>query len=263
MNPFLFPTDQSINLTQKNQITDLLLDMSYQDLVQKYDKKEFFRLVADLHVDNEIILLREMMIANFTPDKVTGNIPVEKKDELINILATNGTAPDLLTKLQQIDSNLTLPQNFNAANYQLRASEIANAMQSIKMAIAEEGYTNFLDDTSRFLHYPPEKLKEFSQETEAVSEELAKEYTNLINNTPPNPAVINKAADLTGKLGRIPIFVESLKEKKNLGEVSEVIQKLSASLKIATALKAKNLQNPDRETIIAEIKKYLVENTFL
>ncbi|MCL5407286.1 MAG: hypothetical protein M1429_02210 [Patescibacteria group bacterium] len=262
MNPNQIPIDEKIDFAQQKSITNTLLDLPYQDIIKKFDKKDFFNKVLSLGVDNDIILLRDLMVEDFVPNKKALEISRIKRDQIIELLAISNAAITE-TSLKQIDPILSLPKSFDQTDYQKRAGKIWNAMQNIKMSIAETISDEYLGDVHFFLKAPPNNLSFYLKQVDTISEKLIQQYEKVIKTGKTDKIIVDEAINFIGQCGRTPIFTNSLKDRQNIGDIADIISKIERAIKMVQNIYAKKIINPTPEQIHSEIQNYIISDTHL
>jgi len=262
MNPNQIPIDEPINYKDIKTLSNDMLALPFQELIKKYDSRSLLNKIIGLGVDNQMTTLRNLMIDDFTPGKTSASISSKKKDQIIGILATS-QATGLDAALKQVDPNLALPQSFDQADYQQRASDIWNALQTIKILIAQEIADEYSTDVNYFLKFPSEKLNSYLVEVEKISEQLIKGYEELQKTGKSGLQNYAEAINFISRCGRTPTFINSLKERSKLGNIADIILKIERSIKVVQEIQTKGTINPTPEQINTEIINYLVKDTHI
>lgn len=262
-NPNQIPIDESINYKDVKTLTNDILSLPFEELIKKYDSKSLLDKIIGPGVDNQITTLRDLMIDDFTQEKTSTSISTINKDRIIELLAANQAATGLDTALKQIDPKLILPQSFDQADYQQRASGIWNALINIKRLIAQKIADEYLIGINYFLKFPPKKLNNYLIEVKIISEELIKGYEEIQQTGKTSPQNYEEAINFISRCGRISTFINSLREKHILGDIADIILKIERSIKIVQEIKKKEIINPTPEQINIEIINYLIKDTHI
>lgn len=263
MKEEIIQLDGPIDFEEIKSSTEALLSLNYEEINQKYNRVDFFRKVFDLNVDHQIITLRELMARDFISKANFKELTSKQKDKIVETIANTTDPANLLGGLQQINNLLVLPNPFDFADYQARAKRIFNALQNIKMCIADEGLHNYLFDVGFFLKIDPAKLDTYLSEDHAISEALVKQYENLIATGKIDTGSLEPAINFISRCGRTAIGITSLQKKNNLGVVADIISKIERSILIVKQIHANGLFNPTPEQIETSIKEYIINDTVL
>lgn len=252
--------DNVIPIKENKIIFQDMLDLPYDSFVQKYGQEIFETNVFSYSMDSEAILLRDFMAEDFFENQQI-TLSSQQKDSIIAILATNQETDNngIEQKLKEVISTAALPENFDPADYRERASKILNAMGTLKKVIAENQVDEYITNVQFFLKFTHEQLGDFQKEATSVSERFSIEYEKSADkHLPPSPAVIDQTVDFIQKCGRTSLAATSLKDKKNLGDIAELLGKIDLAIKIADGVRVENPNSIDASNITTEIKKQLM-----
>lgn len=254
-----------LSLDESDEIIDKLLANSYDDLMKNEGGPKFFEKVFNNGLDGKILTLRDLMISHFYGEQIPKTISQQKKDDVLKAVASQYTdASALLGGLKQVDPIIELPAEFDLVDFQGRAAGIYNAIQTLKRVIAEKLTQKYANDVMVFLKYSPETLDSLLKQIEEQYEHLEVEYKKLIDKTDlPAEKVLDSAIDFLTKCGRTPMQVQSMKENKNLGEITQLYLKIERAMHMAIAIKSKNLTETDTEKIKQSIVEFLISDTHL
>jgi len=257
----------SDNRTQESKIMlDELLNLPYEQIIQKYNKDNFFNNVFESGVDYDVALLRDLMADDFLPENNPQRLTPEQNDAIIKILAEDQSQnqEEALKKISQVVPNAILPPDFDWNDYHSRAVRIYNALLSLKAVLAEREAFTYKNDVTLFLKLSVEQLNSYPNEIKTISEKLAVEYQKLIQkNILPAADILDEAINFIAKCGRTPIFISALKERKNLGEITTIIIKIDRAIKIALDIKSKKIIINSDQELLGAIANNLVENIHL
>lgn len=266
-----FDPDYDKNYLKKNEeLLNELLDLPYNEILKKHEKEEFFNDVFDRAVDGDVVLLGRLIADDFIPEKVqNGVVPLRlsssQNEAIIEILAEDQSQnpAEVLKQIQIVLQGATLPQNFDWLDYHNRSVKVYNATLSLKAVLAENNAFNYQNDVKIFLKLNETQLKEILAEETKISEKLQAEYEKLIEGTLPDPKVLEEAINFLGHCGRTSVQMNALKEKKNLGVISEIIIKIDRAIKIVLDIKAKNIKVDSDTDLLTAIAHHLLDNTHL
>lgn len=254
-----------LSLDESDEIIDKLLSYSYNDLMKNEDGPKFFEKVFNNGLEGKILTLRDLMVAHFYGEQMPQTISQQKKDGILKAVASQYTdANTLLGGLKQVDPIIELPAEFDLVDYQGRAAGIYNAIQTFKRVIAEKLTQKYANDVMVFLKYSPEILDSLLEQIEKQYEHLEVEYKKLIDKTDlPSEKVLANAIDFLTKCGRTPMQIQSMKEDKNLGEITQLYLKIERSIHMAIEIQKKNPTETDAEKIRQAIVDFLISDTHL
>lgn len=263
-------TDNFSDFKKNDEYIDALLDLSYDQLQEKYDKDEFFKYVFETQLQDDIVLLRNSLTDDFLPPNNDVNLkptvltPIQS-DTILQTLATDTikNPEQILTQIKTVLPQATLPQNFDLADYTQRAIRIYNGLYSLKKFLSERNAHEYLSDLNTFLKTPDEKLKIHLADIDLANKKLQTQYENLLNAKSPDPKVLDEAIDVIGKCGRTPLQIANLKEKKNLGIITDILFKIKQAIQITLYAKASNLPTASEEDQLTAISNYLISNLHL
>lgn len=262
-------TDQNLDSSyyKKNgELLNELLDLPYAEILKKHKKEEFFNDVFDRAVDGDVALLGSLIADDFVPapsqDAAPQKLSPALNERIIEILAEDQSQnpAEILKQIQSALPNATLPQNFDYIDYHNRSVKVYNAMLSLKAVLAENNAFVYQNDVKIFLKLSEAQLKEILAQEVKISAKLQAEYDKLFKGTQPDPKVLDEAIDFLGNCGRTSVQLSSLKEKKNLGIITEIIVKIDRAIKIVLDIKAKNLVTNSDQEILGLIARHLLDN---
>lgn len=266
-------TIQSQEITEIEQVANELMHNSFEQLMQKYSLKEISDLitvnrpVSNTNVIDYIMLLRQLFIIDFCPPEEIKNLTNQVKEKIIFSIASlkpANTPQEACQILKQINPNLILPVNFSITGYQPKALELYNASINIKNIMSEFLMTDFLPDTHHFVKLSTEQLRIFSEEVTTLSQKMESEYQKLLQDKPIDEKILEEVLIFLTKIGRIPFFIEEMREKKNLGELADIILKINTALQVTNILKATDPSGQfSEEQIQQAIKNYLIQDMVL
>lgn len=266
-----FDSDYDKNYLKKSEeILNELLDLPYEEIIKKHQKMEFFNEVFDRAVDGDVVLLGSLIADDFIPEQVQfGVVPIRlnqsQNEAIIETLAEDQTQnpTEVLKQIQVVLPGATLPKDFDWMDYHNRSVKVYNATLSLKAVLAENNAFNYRNDVKIFLKLNESQLQEILAEETKISEKLQAEYEKLIKGTLPNPKILEEAINFLGQCGRTAVQINALKEKKNLGVISEIIIKIDRAIKIVLEIKAKNTKVESDTDLLTAIAHHLLENTHL
>lgn len=257
-------------LKKSEEILNELLDLPYDEILKKHQKEDFFNDVFDRAVDGDVVLLGSLIADDFIPEQVQfGVIPLRlnqsQNEAIVEILAEDQSQnpAEVLKQIQAVLPGATLPKNFDWIDYHNRSVKVYNATLSLKAVLAENNAFNYRNDVKIFLKLNETQLKEILTEETKISEKLQTEYEKLIKGTLPDPKVLEEAINFLGRCGRTLVQINALKEKKNLGVISEIIIKIDRAIKIVLDIKAKNTKVDSDTDLLTAIAHHLLDNTHL
>lgn len=266
-------TLQTQEMVGIEQVASELMHSSFEQLSQKYSLKEISDLVAtnrpvsNTNVIDYILLFRQLFIIDFCPIDQIKNLTNQDKEKIILSISflKSTDAPQLADQLlKQINPNLILPANFSINDYQPRALEIYNASFNIKNIMAEFLMFDFLPDTNHFIKLSSEQLKALSQEVTSLSQKMEIEYKKLLQNQPIDEKNFEEMLKFLAKVGRTPFYIKEMQEKKNLGELTDIILKINTALQVANILKATNPTGQfSKDQIKLAIKTFIMQDMVL
>lgn len=261
------------NASQKEEVqieqnANELMYSTYDQLRQKYGdrvltEKVLTKLpVTSSDVAGYVSMLKHLFILGFVPGENIFQVTTAKKNSIVELIAqaeTSTTKEQIDQQLKTIDPTFSTPADFQLATYQIRAQELFNASFNIKNIIADSLVPEYISDTTRFIALPDEKLKQYSNELSTLSEKIKQEYNKLLKNQTIGDEVIDEVINFLANTGRTPLFIQELKEDRNLGDLTDLILKIDTSLQIANTLKSKYPNTvPAADQISQEIKNYLM-----
>lgn len=270
--PADFNIDDSVNYGKHSEeILNELLDLPYAEILKKHPKEEFFSEVFDRAVDGDVALLGSLIADDFIPENNQKSVVPKKltptqNEAIIEILAEDQTQnpTEILKQIQAVLPEAVLPKDFDYNDYHNRSIKVYNATLSIKAVIAEFDAYNYQNDLRFFLKLTPAQIETILKDEGDISVTLQKEYDNLLTKgTLPNPKTLDASINFLKEIGRSAVQINSLKEKKNLGVISEIIVRAERSMKIALDIKKKNITVATEEELLGAIANYLVENIHL
>lgn len=252
-------------------LTNILMYTSLEDLYKNYSHNQLFDMfMSDLptihsNVIGYLSVLKHLFVIDFILPENASNTSSNKKDQIIETIALANPNTDNTTldgQLKAIDPVFSLPIGFVLNNFQIHAQELNNANFNIKNIIADYLMPEYVPDVAHFLTLSPADMHKTVEELETLSVKIEKEYDKMLRNENPSDLVITEAIDFLAKTGRTTMFVQSLRENKNLGDITELIIKINTALQIANLLKTeKPTETNISEDIIKDaIKTYLIKD---
>lgn len=253
---------------KNDEYINALLDLSYDQLLQKYNKEEFFGYVFETQLDNYLVLLRNSLARDFIPQTIKLKPTVlnpNQNDLILQTLATDTSQnpEQILMQIKTVFPEATLPQNFDLQDYTQRAKRIYNAHYSIKKFLSEQNAGTYLSDLKTFLKDSDQQLKTHLTDIDMISKKLEVEYQNLLDAKKPDPKVLDEAIDVIGKCGRTPLQVANLKEKKNLGVITDILFKIKQAINLTFYIKGSNLPASTENDLLNATSNYLISSIHL
>ncbi|AKM82292.1 TPA: hypothetical protein DD449_04335 [Candidatus Berkelbacteria bacterium] len=260
--------DYDKNYNKRNEeLLNELLDLPYDEIIKKYKKEDYFNDVFDRAIDGDVMLLGSLIADDFIPEEIQ-NGPAPKKltkeqnEKIIEFIAEDqtGKPEPILKQIQTVLPEAKLPKDFDYADYHGRAGKVYNATLSLKAVLAEYDAFNYENDVKFFLKLIPDQINALLAEEAKISVKMQKEYEALLSKgTQPNPKVMDEAIIFMGRCGRTSMQLNTFKEKKNLGVITEIITKSERAMKITLEIKKKNTQINSDEDLLSAIATHLVE----
>jgi hypothetical protein len=263
MKQEIIQLDGPIDFEEIKSLTETLLYLTYEEIAQKMNRVEFFRKVFSLNIDDKIILLRDLTIRDFIDNENYSKLTSQQKDKIIEIIAATADQSSLQASLQQINNLLVLPRQFDFTYSQAEAKRVFNALQNIKICIADEGVNKYLFDVGFFLKIDPAKLDNYLAENRAIADGLVEQYEKLIPTGKIDDGSLEPAIQFISRCGRTSIGVTSLQKKHNLGTIAEIISKIERAILIVKQIHTDGLFNPTAEQIETAIRNYIINDTVL
>jgi len=243
---------------------------NYDKLVQKFGQDRLFDLVVGqksntyTNVVAEIQLYRQLFLANFAPTVSALNLTDDIKDRLVGMFAQlppQATPQQVDQEIKEIHPTFKIPENFDFNYLKDDAVHIVQGLDNIKEILANNMAYDYEGDVTHFVRLPKERLEQISTQAGSLSERLSDEYEKLAKNPKEefNKAIFEEALQFLSTAGRTPIFIQSMRESNNAGEIADLLVKITTSLKIANKLKSQfPTTPPNEEQILLAIKKYLM-----
>ena len=259
---------------EENEELDLLLDefssSSFDDLKQRYSFEGLVKLIGEKRPNvyknlvDQYIDRRYFFVTFFALPNTLGKINSENRNKVVQLIAEINTEEDttnILTKLQQIDNNLTLPAGFQIQSYKPYAQTLWQANINIKKIITEITINEYLGDILMLVHLTDPQLQTIKTKMESISKEIAEAYKPEHVKNPVSADLINRTIELIAEFSRTPVFIKGLKEESNFGDITEIIIKLDFAMEVALHIRTKFPNQIPESQIIEEVKQYIFDDT--
>ena len=260
--------EQKKEIEETDQLLSEISSTDFENLKQKYSLKTLSNLISKnqtntyRNVMDRFISKRNAFLAQFIDYKKIKDLNEKIKNEIIDQIASLKAQDDVsifTTKFQQINTDLTLPTDFQIEENASQAQNLSLANRNIKKIIAEATYEEYLFDVKQIINEPIERINQIENNVTSLIKKISGEYEQLEKGSKAKETIIDEALVILARSGRTPVFIKELKDYDNFGEISDIIFKLSYALDIVLAIRKKFTNQIPEEQIREEVKNYVID----
>ena len=261
--------EQKKEIEETDQLLSEISSTDFENLKQKYSLKTLSNLISKnqtntyRNVMDRFISKRNAFLAQFIDYKKIKDLNEKIKNEIIDQIASLKAQDDVsifTTKFQQINTDLTLPTDFQIEENASQAQNLSLANRNIKKIIAEATYEEYLFDVKQIINEPIERINQIENNVTSLIKKISGEYEQLEKGSKAKETIIDEALVILARSGRTPVFIKELKDYDNFGEISDIIFKLSYALDIVLAIRKKFTNQIPEEQIREEVKNYVIDD---